>query len=178
MHVVRTRSIDHTITCLKSIHRQVKARFERNTHTYNHHLLIDHRNYNTSTSSNATVDSIKLYQPFSQFQVLYEKKGAATNKQLFGHQLRQVNNNNDIIYLWLILYIVLSYILIYLYSIAIIYNNNIHLLQIQGVSVSVALALMDKFGTTSNFMQALLAMGEVQAEVILTVCNMLMLNNM
>ena len=77
MHVIRTRSIDHTIVCLQSMHRQVKARFEKN------------RMKNLSRLTSTEFD-VALYQPFHQFQQLYGKKGAATNKQLFGHQLRQV----------------------------------------------------------------------------------------
>jgi hypothetical protein len=32
-----------------------------------------------------------MYQPFPQFQQMYMKQGASTNKQLFGFQLRQIH---------------------------------------------------------------------------------------
>jgi len=67
MNVLRTRGMDHTISCLQHLHRQVEKRFER-------------RNPETAT-----------YQPFQQFQTMYGKKAAATNRQLFGHMLRQIS---------------------------------------------------------------------------------------
>ena len=122
MHVVRTRSIDHTISCLQGIHRQVKARFERHHHPRN---VSTNYNYCSSNNNNSS-ESIKLYQPFSQFQLLYEKKGAATNKQLFGHQLRQVK---IIIYFIIILYHVENLLSLQLISITILlidYNPYIN----------------------------------------------------
>ncbi len=35
--------------------------------------------------------SCPMYQPFPQFQQMYMKQGASTNKQLFGFQLRQIH---------------------------------------------------------------------------------------
>jgi hypothetical protein len=35
--------------------------------------------------------SESLYQSYADFQATYSKKGASTNGQLFGHQLRQVH---------------------------------------------------------------------------------------
>lgn len=67
MNVLRTRGIDHTITCLLTMHRQVQRRFIK------------------------ALPSCRMYQPFPQFQQMYMKQGASTNKQLFGFQLRQIH---------------------------------------------------------------------------------------
>ena len=65
------------------------------------------------------------YQTFGEFQSMYSKKAAATNRQLFGHQLRQI----------------------------------------QGCSTSVALTLMNKYGTTARFMDELKTLGWTKAQV-------------
>ena len=44
----------------------------------------------TTAATVATTSSSPTYQSFAEFQSLYGKKVAGTNKQLFGHQLRQV----------------------------------------------------------------------------------------
>lgn len=102
MHVLRTRSMDHTITCLQNLHKQVERRFQQQLAAGDHH-----------------------YQTFGEFQSLYGKKAAATNRQLFGHQLRQI----------------------------------------QGCSTSVALTLMNKYGTTARFMDELKILGWTKAQV-------------
>jgi len=102
MNVLRTRGIDHTITCLLTLHRQVQSRFVKM-------LSLGH----------------PAYQPFQQYQQMYVKQGASTNKQLFGFQLRQIH----------------------------------------GCSTAVAMTLMDRYGTTANFMHELHKMGPLRAEV-------------
>ena len=37
-----------------------------------------------------STDTEDTYQSFAEFQSIYGKKAAATNRQLFGHQLRQI----------------------------------------------------------------------------------------
>jgi len=103
MHVLRTRSMDHTITCLQNLHKQVERRFQQQQRAAGEHH----------------------YQTFAEFQSLYGKKAAATNRQLFGHQLRQI----------------------------------------QGCSTSVALTLMNKYGTTARFMDELKLLGWTKAQV-------------
>ena len=67
MHVLRTRGMDHTISQLQGLHQQVSRRF------YAGRCATHPR-----------------YQSFTEFQTLYSKRAAGTNKQLFGYQLRQV----------------------------------------------------------------------------------------
>lgn len=77
IHVTRTRGMDHTISLLQYLHKQIETRF--------YSKLLTFRTSPTPSTSPL------LYQTYANYQILYGKKSASTLQELFGYQLRQIN---------------------------------------------------------------------------------------
>jgi len=100
LNVMRTRNMEHSISCLHNMHRQVEARFRKlNPNPHIRHLYQADNCSSASSSASASTSiststyaptPVPQYQTFLQYQSLYGKKGARTNRQLFGRQLMQI----------------------------------------------------------------------------------------